>query len=184
SYGSVSPSGQAHIPGAASGPDFNVSNRQPQSASDGVSQSSASAPDSPSGGYSGPGAGQHSGPGGPSGVRAGPTTGSGDSSTSPYAASSTPGRSPNSAPPVGPQGGGRTVLLGLALAIGGVVFTGISFANAPVGGQYSVYWTPVVFGVIIMIMGLVRAVRARGKRQRLGGTGQARDPGSHLTQPG
>lgn len=183
SYGSVSPSGAAHIPGAASGPDFNVSNR-PESASDGVSQSSASAPTSPSGGYSSAGAGQRSGPGGPSGVRAGPTSGSGDSSTSPYATSSTPGRSPNAPPPVGPQGGGRTILVGLALVIGGIVFSAISFYNAPVGGEYSLYWTPMLFGVIIMIMGVVRAVRSRVKKQRLSGTGMVSDPSSHLTQPG
>lgn len=201
SYGSVSPSGEAHIPGAPTGPDFTASSRDPRSASEGVRQSSAGAPASPSAGgpasnhhhsgqyaptgagqHSAPGAGPYAGPGGSGGAQ--DRASAGPSSTSPYAASSTPGRSPNAAPPVGPQGGGRTLLLGLALAIAGVVFTGVSFANAPAGGQFSVYWTPVLFGVILMIMGLVRAARARTQRRQLGGTGAAYNPSGYLTQPG
>ncbi|MGC0249528.1 hypothetical protein [Pseudactinotalea sp. Z1748] len=189
SYGSVSPSGEAHIPGAPRGPDFHVSNREPRSASDGVSQSSAGAPASPSSASPGPGGSAGGSPytagaSTPSGVRAGATYGQSGPTVSTHSGSSTPGGNPNAAPPVGPQGGGKTVLLGLVLVLVGIGVTGYSYFSAMPGEEFRLLWVPVVFGLILMIQGAVRMARARAKRQQLGTVSTGYNPGGHLTQPG
>lgn len=181
SYGSVSPSGAAHIPGAPSGPDFRVSNREasdrePTSMSEGVSQSSASRPSSPSSGYamastSGMGAGT---PGGASTV----------STESTHSPSSTPGGNPNAAPTVGARGGGWMVVLGLLLIVWGVGM-GVFSLVAAEPGEEVVWWSPALLGVFVLISGLARVFRRRSqRRQQLGQTGGGYSPGSHITQPG
>ena len=182
SYGSVSPSGAAHIPGAPSGPDFTVSNREPTSMSEGVSQSSASRPDSPSAGYSSPGS---------TGYAMDATTGQGagtqggSTSASTISSSGTPGGNPNAAPKVGAQGGGGMVALGLLLIALGVGLSAFSFFAAEPGEEFELWWSPALLGVFVFLAGLVRVIRARAqRRQQLGQTGGGYNPSSHITQPG
>lgn len=189
SYGSVSPSGEAHIPGAPTGPDFTVSNREPASMSEGAQQSTAAVPNSPSGNPYGPGpytGGPHaagaSGPGGPGGpTRAGTAPEGVQASTF---GAQPPGGSPNAPAPLAPSGGGRLVLFGLlliALGVGATVFSAVS-GDAD---QVRIWWGPALVGVILVIQGAVRMVRAAAQRRQpmaQGGTGY--NPMNQVTQPG
>lgn len=189
SYGSVSPSGAAYIPGAPSGPDFTVSNREPDSMSRGGSQSSASAPSSPSSGsqnpYAQPGSGQSGGYAMSSTRGQGAGTQGEGLTASTHSPSATPGENPNAAPTVGAQGGGGMMVLGLLLIAAGVGLSLFSFFVAEPGEEGQVWWGLSLIGVFVFLSGLVRVLRSRAqRRQTLGQTGGGYSPSSHISQPG
>lgn len=181
SYGSVSPSGKAVIPGAPEGPDFTASQEPESPSREPRSPSQGPPPSSPTLGQSSRGPSSD-----PYGVRAGPT-GAGqqrEGVRTGTTGTSSAGRDPNTGPSQGPGGGG-TVLLGLVLIAVGVGATIYSVVNAATGEEYTIWWAAIVIGVIMVIMGAVRMARVRASRRRmLGSTGAGYDPGGVVTQPG
>ena len=197
SYGSVSPSGEAHIPGAPTGPNFTVSNQEPASLSEGTQQSTAAAPSSPSGNaYPTPPGNAYSGSsysgdpyatGGAQSAAGGPTragTAPEGVQASTFSPAQTPGGNPNSPAPLAPQGGGRLVLFGLLLIAVGVGATVFGFVSGD-GGQVRIWWGPALVGLILVIQGIVRLLRAAAQRRHpMAQMGTGYDPSNQVTQPG
>lgn len=153
SYGHVSPSGGAAIPGAPEGPDFTASSagsNEPASPSAQAQQSSPqSTPTSPAQ------SSQSSDP-----YAQSPTQGPGGTAATVNTADA-------GADPTPQRGASPWVALGGLVLIGiGVGATVYSYVNAAPGETYRIVWLPILFGLILLVQGILRGLRnAASKRQ-------------------
>jgi hypothetical protein len=64
------------------------------------------------------------------------------------------------------RGARRSVRIGAALLLAGLLLTGITYAAASGGGTYVLAWGPVLAGLVMVITGLVNQAKYRGPGSR------------------